>query len=113
MSLEINDTQFSEFVEKGKGVVLVDFWATWCAPCLKMSPVFEKLAQKYGDVRFYKINTAENMKKAKKYKVISIPCIIIFKNGREVDRLIGYKNESALEKMLKKYLNNKQNARYK
>jgi len=112
MSLEITDAEFTQEVEKGSGVVLVDFWAPWCGPCLKMAPIFEKTAQKYSNAKFYKINTSENVKKASKYGVISIPCIIIFKNGKEMERLIGFKNESALEKMIDKYLN-KQNEKPK
>jgi len=104
MSLEITDAEFSDLIEKDHDLVLVDFWAPWCAPCLKMGPIFEKAAQKFTNVKFYKINTSENMDKAKKYQVISIPCIIMFKNGKEVERMIGFKNESALEKLIEKNL---------
>jgi len=104
MEHEFTDQNFQSEVIKSKVPVLVDFWAPWCAPCLKMAPIFEKAAQKFTNVKFYKINTSENMAKAKKYMIISIPCIIMFKNGKEIERMIGFKNESALEKLIQKNL---------
>jgi thioredoxin 1 len=103
MLKEITDEEFITEVEQFKGVALVDFWATWCGPCRMMAPVFERVSQKYPNIKFCKVNTDENMEKAAEYGVSGIPCIIVFKDGKEVDRLIGFRDEASFDAAIKKY----------
>jgi len=104
MAKEITDAQFAKEVEQNQGVVFVDFWAPWCGPCVMMSPVFDKMSQKYTDIKFCKINTTDNMEQAGKLGVSGIPCIIVFKDGKEVERLTGFRPEPAFEEAVKKYV---------
>ena len=103
MLKEITDQEFELEVEKDQGVVLVDFWAAWCGPCRMMAPVFEKMAVKYPQLKFCKVDTTTSMEKAGQYGVSGIPCIIVFKGGKEVDRLVGFRPEPAFEAEVKKY----------
>jgi thioredoxin 1 len=81
--------KFSGFVEKSK-VALVDFYADWCGPCQALKPVLEKLSDDFkGKVAFGKINVDHNRETAGKYGIMSIPTLIIFKNGKLADRLVG------------------------
>ncbi len=103
MLKEISDDEFMAEVEQDKGTVFVDFWAPWCGPCVMMGPVYEKMAQKYPGIKFCKVNTVENMEKASELGVSGIPCIIVFKEGKEIDRLVGFRDENAFEAEVKKY----------
>ena len=87
--LEINDANFEEIVMKHKNIV-IDCWAPWCGPCLMVAPVIEELAKELkGKVVFGKINVDENQRTAMRFNIISIPTILIFKDGKLVDRIIG------------------------
>lgn len=103
MVKELTDADFSKEVEQG--VVFVDFWAAWCGPCKMMAPVYEKMAQKYPSIKFAKLNTDQNMEKASEYGITGIPCIMIFKGGREIERITGFQPEPAFEEKVKKYIN--------
>ncbi len=103
MPKEITDADFKAEVEQGKGVAFVDFWAPWCGPCLMMAPVYEKIAAKYPKIKFLKVNTTENMEKAGELGVSGIPCVIVFKDGKEVERLVGFRPEEAFEAAVLKY----------
>jgi len=76
-----NDKDFREWVLESKEPVVVDFWAAWCGPCLAMAPVFVEIEKDISSAKFYKINLDEYSAAALKYKVMSIPTFILFKNG--------------------------------
>ncbi|MCD6512976.1 MAG: thioredoxin [Thermoplasmata archaeon] len=87
--IHVSEQEFNEMISKYDTVV-VDFWAPWCQPCKIIEPMVERLAKKYkGKVVFLKVNVDRNKKIAMKYRVMSIPTIGLFKNGRLVDRQIG------------------------
>ncbi|MBW1803044.1 MAG: thioredoxin [Deltaproteobacteria bacterium] len=98
MVKEVLDQDFQDLVLKSEIPVLVDFWAPWCGPCHMVSPVVEKLSNEYTDkFRFCKMNVDEAPKTAQSYDIMSIPTLMIFKNGKRVDQIIGAVPESALK----------------
>ncbi len=81
--------------------VIVDFWATWCPPCKILAPVFEELAGEYeGKVKFAKLDTDEVRAVAQKYSIMSIPTLIVFKGGKEVERMVGALPKEALKEKI-------------
>lgn len=100
----LTDSNFNDAVNKNK-LVLVDFYADWCMPCRMMAPVVEELAKKYaGKVFVGKINVDQNPLTANRFQVFSIPTLIIFKSGKEVDRIVGFVPKNHVEAHLKKHL---------
>jgi thioredoxin 1 len=103
--VEIDEAKFDETVLKAKKPVLVDFWAPWCGPCRMVAPIVEELAEDYaGKVDFAKVNVDNNPGVAGKYGVMSIPTLILFKEGKPVTNIIGYKPKEELKKNLDKAL---------
>ena len=97
MVIEITDLDFEQKVIKSKQPVIVDMWAPWCVPCRMVAPVVEKLSEKYeGKCIFYKMNIDENPKTPGKFRVMSIPTLIFFKNGEAVNTVVGAVSERAL-----------------
>ena len=95
--LEITKDNFEKEVLKGKLPVLVDFWAPWCGPCRIVGPVLEKISSEYSHkLIFSKLNVDDSQEIAAKHDVRGIPCMIVFKNGQEVDRIIGSYPEAQL-----------------
>jgi len=94
--LQLTDATFSEQVESAQGTILVDFWAPWCGPCRAMEPILEQIAGEMADVTIAQLNVDENPQSAMKYEVMSIPTMIIFKDGAIAKRLTGGMPKAAL-----------------
>lgn len=100
MALTITDANAKELIASGKPVV-IDFWATWCGPCIKLGPVVEELAEKYGDKAVIgKINIEEETELVTEYRVRNIPTVLFFKDGELKDRSVGLVKLSDLEEKL-------------
>ncbi len=88
--VSLTSASWDSEVLQSKGVVVVDFWAAWCGPCRMVAPTIEELAKEYaGKIKVGKLNTDENSDIASKYKIMSIPTIMFFKDGQKVDQIVG------------------------
>ena len=101
MEMKYTQANFDETVLKADKKVLVDFWAPWCMPCRMMSPIIEEIAEDYeGKVYVGKVNVDEEMELAQRYKVFSIPALLVFENGVEIAREVGVLSRESLDEML-------------
>ncbi|MFH1559052.1 MAG: thioredoxin [Patescibacteria group bacterium] len=99
--IQITDSNFQKQIKKNQGLMLVDFWAPWCGPCQMMSPIIQELSKEYkGKVKIAKLNVDENKQAAQEYQVMSIPTLIIFKNGEETQRMVGAHDKETLKEKL-------------
>jgi thioredoxin 1 len=97
----LTDETFDQTLEGSPVPVLVDFWAPWCGPCRLVAPVLEELAEEMRDkLSFAKINVDENQESPNKFKIRSIPCLIVFRGGQEIGRVIGHKGKKDLVREL-------------
>ncbi len=98
--IKVTNNDFSSVVLEDKGYVLVDFNAEWCGPCQMLKPILEELEEKYDNIKFVSINVDEEDNLCERYEVSSIPLLILFKNGKELQRNIGAINKEKLNSIL-------------
>jgi len=102
--VEVTDSTFADFIQSNP-LVIVDCWAPWCAPCRMVAPIIEEMARDYsGKILFAKLNVDQNMKVTMQYKIMSIPTLLIFKDGKLVDQIIGAMPRRILEDRITRYL---------
>lgn len=103
--LVINDANFATEVTEQQGLVLVDFWASWCMPCRAIAPAVEELATEYaGRLKVGKLNVDENANTAAAYGIMSIPTLLLFQTGELVDRIVGAQPKAAIQQHLERFL---------
>jgi len=102
--VNVTDATFKEMI-KNQPLVVVDCWAPWCAPCHMVAPIIEEMARDYaGRILFGKLNVDENREVAMQYQIMSIPTLLVFKNGKIVDRIIGAMPRQMLEPKITRHL---------
>ena len=103
--LVLTKDNFKPDVLEASTAALVDFWAPWCSPCRMIAPVVDEIAAEYdGQIKVGKVNVDENREIAIEYGVMSIPTLIIFKGGQEVDRIVGFKSKNDFKALLDKHI---------
>ena len=97
-AMAVTDENFETEVEKNSGLTVVDFWATWCAPCRMIAPILDQLASEFsGKVKVTKLDVDQNVRTATRFNVRSIPTLLFFKDGKLVDQVVGAVPKQALE----------------
>ena len=100
---ELTNGEFEDFVKEG--IVLIDFFAEWCMPCITMGPIIEELSEKFkGKIKFGKVNVEGNQELAKKFEISSIPNLVLFKDGKPVEHFVGSISSEELEEKLRKFV---------
>ena len=94
--IELTADNFNEEVLNSDKPVLVDFWAPWCGPCRMLAPVLEELGREHPEIKVCKVNTDDEMELAVKFGIDSIPCVIAFKNGKQIDKSVGFTSKDRL-----------------
>jgi thioredoxin 1 len=100
--VNVSDASFKNEVE-GQGTVLVDFWAPWCGPCKMIAPVLEELNKEITSLKIAKLNVDDNPESASRFGVMSIPTLILFKDGQPVDKMVGFQSKDALKNVVNRH----------
>ena len=100
MTIEVTAQNFDEEVLNYKGKVLVDFWAEWCGPCMMLGPIIEEVSEEVDDVKFCKVNCDEARDVALQFGIMTIPNLIVFENGEQVNQSIGYIEKEDVLKLI-------------
>lgn len=105
MVKQINDSIFEQEVLSSDKPTIVDFWASWCGPCKMLSPVIDELSEELGEkVKFVKVNVDDNPLSSTQYRVASIPTVMIFKDGKVVDTLVGFRPKQSMKTSIEKHI---------
>jgi thioredoxin 1 len=96
----LNQENFTDEVLLSKEPVIIDFWASWCGPCQMMGPVFEKLSSEFEDIKFAKLSTEDEPALATQFGIQGIPCLVVVKEGKEVNRIVGFAPEAELKQKI-------------
>jgi thioredoxin 1 len=100
---ELTNKEFDDFIHKG--IVLIDFFAEWCMPCLMMAPIIDELSETFkGKIKFGKVNVGDNQELAQKFEVSSIPHLVILRDGEIIENIVGSISEEELEGKLKEFI---------
>ena len=104
-AVDINDAVFEAEVLNSEQPLVVDFWAPWCGPCRKLSPILDEISAEFeGKVKFVKMNTDESLETAKNYSISGLPSLLVFKDGKAVERLVGLMPKSSIIQNIEKHL---------
>ena len=98
--IEIREDEFEKEVLKSEKIVLVDFYANWCGPCKMLRPVLEEISESNSDIKIVSVNVDEADNLAMSYGISSIPCVIKFKDGAEINRSVGFKTKEEMEEFI-------------
>ncbi len=99
--VSVDDSNFEQTVLHADSPVVVDFWATWCRPCLMVAPILDDLSEEYsGRISFVKVDVDQNPKTATRYSIMSIPALLIFKNGEPISHIVGFRPKEELKRSL-------------
>lgn len=103
---EVNDTSFEKDVLQSEQPVLVDFWAAWCAPCRMIAPIVEAVAEQYrGSAAVVKLNVDDNPSVSQRFGIKGIPTLILFRDGKEAERIVGATSKETLSRLVEKHVN--------
>ena len=102
---EVTDSSFEKDVLQSSKPVLVDFWAAWCAPCRMLAPTIDAIAEQFGDsAAVVKVNVDDNTSTAQRYGIKGIPTLILFRGGKEVERVVGATSKESISRMIEKHV---------
>ena len=105
MEIQVNDDNFQKEVLESEGLVLVDFWAPWCMPCRMLAPTIEEIANEMeGKIKVCKMNVDESIQYPQQYGIMSIPTVMLFKNGQTVETMIGLQPKEEIIKTIQEHL---------
>ena len=99
--IKVTSQNFEEEVIKSENLVLVDFYADWCGPCKMLSPIVDQIAEENNDIKVVKVNVDDSQDLAMKYQVMSIPTLVVIKEGKEINRSVGLRDKSEILNMIK------------